>query len=142
MTKSSREILDPKFVCSTLGKNRNLLVTPDPPARLDCMGQKLNLTHFCRHHFSGRKNLLRGFYDSKRVVCQFGQAVFLSLKCDGKYKNQCLSPKKSCRKFNQIVAHDLILVKASLLEREKLNCHFMAENKPMGETQELLKPLL
>ncbi len=129
-----------------MGKKHSLLVSPKPPAHLDCMGEVVSLSEFCQKvHINKRFPLMRGVIDpvSNQVACESGEALTLSLRCHEGNDRYCKGAEAGCTELKSIFAFGLDLTHSSMLiDRgdQLLNCYFSKKS----ETDEslMILPLL
>lgn len=128
-TGEKRDSFSFEEVCKFYGINHLPLIEAPDMHRLDCMGKTIEVTEFCSEKFK-TKNLLRGYTvsETKMVVCHRADVVKLSVTCDERDKEYCLSSKDGCMKLKTIFAKELELVHQSLIpsddSEKQLNCYY------------------
>jgi hypothetical protein len=111
-------------------KNAALINTTNT-GELECLSQKFSIVDFCLQKNPLAKFFTRGYAveKEKKVYCEDGQSVMVSVSCDARDLHYCLDPKKGCEQLQKIYANRLEVVHYSMLEKN-LNCYFA---KPFGE---------
>jgi hypothetical protein len=122
---------------------------PDAPlidsdiAALDCMGKKVKAIDFCAEK-SKDPNLLRGYVDlqEKKVVCQSGERVILTIACETNETHYCQDAEKGCLELKKIFASRLSVVHTALLEdkdQKKIQCFYSsAAPREVDEAQKMI----
>lgn len=128
-----------------MGLKHNLVVTPKPPATMDCMGREVLISDFCQKITREKVGLLRGKVDpfSKKVVCEYAQSLSLSFRCSPGRQEYCASASKGCAKLKSVFAIDLQVDHSSILPDgadQRLNCYF-SHSKKSQAVQKILPTL-
>lgn len=142
---AKRDFYSPKEVCEEMGLKHNLVVTPKPPAAVDCMAREVLITEFCQKIAKDRMGLLRGKVDpySEKVVCEYGRSLSLIYRCSPGYQEYCTSAKKGCERLGDVFAVGLNLDHSSILPDgpdQRLQCYFSA-SKTAPTEQKIIPPL-
>lgn len=118
-----------KEVCSSLSGSHALLPKKESLHILNCMGQKIKAKDFCFGQHRAQKNFLRGVVDesSETIICQFGEAAYLSYQCIENEK-ACLDSKKQCQIFKANYAHGLTISSHAVVDNSKITCQFVASS--------------
>ena len=138
-------------VCQSLGKKHLLIVEAVNTWQIDCMGERVRVASFCKKRPLPRP-FLRAYVDekAKEVICETGDALYLSIICDKKDKYLCQNQKseKNCQKLRRVYAQDLELIHHSLIpttlslgvakekKKRKLNCYY-AKSEAMPSKRHL-----
>ncbi len=127
-----RSFFSLKETCHTMGHNKDLLLIDiKGPGVISCMINDVNLTNFCLKKMGTKGNVLRGRIDKieKQVVCEMGDAVNITYRCQTKSQKICSSSsKKICQSFNKAFAYQLELSHHSKLKKgafESVNCYYL-----------------
>jgi hypothetical protein len=114
-----------KDACSLMGVQNNLLLIEADNKYLDCMGKKFNLNILCqkRRPETFPIDLIQAVYSKEKdtIECRFSDQVQLTIKCMGKDRWQCETPKKRCSMLQKEVAVELPLMRASLVDSQNGN---------------------
>lgn len=118
-------------VCEVMGVKNAILISPKSLSEIECLNKTYSLIDFCLKKFPIEKMLTRGYVDQvkKKVICEMGETVMLTLSCDRRDFKYCFNPKKRCEELRKIYANRLELTHFSMIEKN-LNCYF---SKQIGE---------
>ena len=139
-TRLSRESYSFKEACEYMGHRETLMVNPQGPAHLDCMGSVISATEFCvkKVHDLGSPTLeeaptravTRGLVEAelKIVTCEKAAQVDVSLACDEKDGPlYCQSGSHGCGELKKIFAFEMDVEHKSIIQGatgRQLNCYF------------------
>jgi hypothetical protein len=117
--------------CESMKAKNSTLITATNSGELECLNQKISIVDFCIQKNPLAKFFTRGYAvdKEKKVYCEEGQSVMVSVSCDTRDLHYCFDPKKGCEQLQKIYANRLEVVHYSMLEKN-LNCYFA---KPLGE---------
>jgi hypothetical protein len=118
--------------CQTMNAKNATLISDVGMGEIECFNQKFKITDFCLQKDPQAKHITRGYPldKEKKVLCEEGKAVMVSVSCDERDLHFCLDPKKGCEQLQKIYAVRFEVVHYSMLDKN-LNCYFA---KPLGDT--------
>lgn len=122
-------------VCQEMNGKHAELISGHTMNEVDCMGKITNGTDFCLKILGKESKYIRAevMEQTKNLLCFTGEAVSLSISCEGSHTKFCLNAKVSCSELRTKYAYSLDLAHQSVVDKT-LNCHFVsAEENPLDE---------
>lgn len=123
-------------VCDHLTKRPSPLISYVSISKLDCMGQKVEVSKFCDQKTQDDPYYIRAVInkEQKKIICKSAKRVHIKYACESKDDQFCQDKEIGCYLMQEKFAKRLKSAHVSILDGPKgkiLSCHFTPKTSEM-----------